>query len=197
MRLPLLLATIWLLLNAQISFAAHAVASAQTKEGVQYYWNTDQPSRRTAEKSAMNSCSAKSKQNRHTSKCKVVQSGTGPSYIAFFHTLDGRNFGVSSHEDRQQAIDDAHAACSKKGACPNTAEKVDFDEGELPANPFASSRTAADGDCRPRTPVIRCRSNCYNGNCIVEYENGCKIQVQVSPRFDPFSSRWTYPSPSC
>jgi len=25
----------------------------------------------------------------------------------------------------------------------------------------------------------------------VEYENGCKIRVQVSPRFDPFTNQWT------
>lgn len=31
----------------------------------------------------------------------------------------------------------------------------------------------------------------------VSYENGCRIRVQVSPRFDPFRNQWIYPAPSC
>jgi len=58
-------------------------------------------------------------------------------------------------------------------------------------------RVSSDGSCRPRTQTIRCRSNCYNGDCVIEYENGCKVRVQVQPKFDSFQNQWTYPSPSC
>lgn len=53
------------------------------------------------------------------------------------------------------------------------------------------------GDCRPRTQTLRCSSQCTNGNCIVTYENGCKIPVRVNPKFNPFNNNWEYPSPSC
>ncbi|MCL2876907.1 MAG: sel1 repeat family protein [Betaproteobacteria bacterium] len=54
-----------------------------------------------------------------------------------------------------------------------------------------------DGSCRPRTNVIRCSSQCYNGDCVVTYENGCRVRVQVRPRYDSFREGWTYPSPDC
>jgi len=53
------------------------------------------------------------------------------------------------------------------------------------------------GNCRPTGPSIRCQSRCTNGNCIVTYENGCEIRVQVQPKFNPFNSQWEYPSPGC
>jgi hypothetical protein len=55
----------------------------------------------------------------------------------------------------------------------------------------------ATGDCRPNTREVRCSSRCTNGSCVVSYENGCKIHVQVAPVFDSFSNQWTYPSPNC
>lgn len=52
-------------------------------------------------------------------------------------------------------------------------------------------------NCRPTGPSIRCQSQCVNGNCVVTYENGCKVRVRVKARMDPFTSQWTYPSPGC
>lgn len=189
------LAVFLISVSASPSFAAHAVAAAEAGDGMQYYWNVNQPSKKAAEQKVMKTCSENAKKNKHTGKCKFLGAGDGPKYIAFFHTKDGSGFGVSSNTDRQQAIDSAYAYCSKQGECPDSAAKVDFDKGEQQSRP---TKTAAAGDnCRPRTREIRCRSNCVNGDCVVEYENGCKIRVQVSPRFDPFTNQWTYPSPSC
>lgn len=194
-RIAPFLAALFLLVSPAPSFAAHAVAAAEAGEVMRYYWNANQPSKKAAEQKVMKMCSENAKKNKHTGKCKFVGAGDGPKYIAFFHTKDGSGFGVSSNADRQQAIDSAYTNCSKQGECPDTAAKVDFDEGEQQPRP---AKMAAAGDsCRPRTQEIRCRSNCVNGDCVVEYENGCKIRVQVSPRFDPFTNQWTYPSPSC
>lgn len=55
--------------------------------------------------------------------------------------------------------------------------------------------TAAPAE--PATPTVRCQSQCTNGNCVVTYENGCKMRVQVPAKYDPFSNQWTYPAPSC
>lgn len=189
------LAALFLLVTAQHCFAAHAVAAAEAGGGISYYWNTSQPNKKAAEQNAMKTCSANAKKDNHRGKCKILGAANGPSYIAFFHTKDGSGFGFASNKDRQQAIDDAYAYCSKEGECPDTAVKVDFDKGEQQSRPAKFSVT--DGSCRPRTREIRCRSNCVNGDCVVEYENGCKIRVQVSPRFDPLTNQWIYPSPSC
>lgn len=51
--------------------------------------------------------------------------------------------------------------------------------------------------CRPNTNPIRCQSNCTNGNCVVTYENGCKVHIKVSPKYDPFQKRWKYPAAQC
>jgi hypothetical protein len=66
-----------------------------------------------------------------------------------------------------------------------------------PAAPVVSKSSQSGGDCRPRTSQLTCQSQCYNGDCEVTYQNGCKVRVQVNPKFDPFTSQWTYPSPSC
>ncbi len=60
-----------------------------------------------------------------------------------------------------------------------------------------STSATEQKSCRPNTQSIRCSSQCYNGNCVVSYENGCKIRVQVQAKYDPFTSQWEYPSPSC
>ena len=194
-RLALFFASLLLLVSAPPSFAAHAVAAAEASDRVRYYWNANQPSKKAAEQKIMKACSENAKKNKHTGKCKFFGAGDGPKYIAFFHTKDGSGFGFSSNVDRQQAIDGAYAACSKQGECPDTAANVDYDQGEQQSRPAKTE--AAGGNCRPRTQEVRCRSNCVNGDCVVEYENGCKIRVQVSPRFDPSTNQWTYPSPSC
>jgi uncharacterized protein len=59
------------------------------------------------------------------------------------------------------------------------------------------SETMATGNCRPQTSHITCQSQCFNGDCVVTYANGCKMRVTVASKFNPFTSQWEYPSPSC
>lgn len=61
----------------------------------------------------------------------------------------------------------------------------------------AAPAPSDDGSCRPRGNTLRCSSQCTNGNCLVTYENGCKIRVQVQPTFNSLNNRWDYPAPSC
>jgi len=125
-RLNLLLAALLFSVGASPSFAAHAVAAAEVVDGMRYYWNVNLPNKKVAEQKVMKTCSENAKKNKHTGKCKLLGAGDGPKYIAFFHTKDGSGFGVSSNADRQQAIDQAYASCSKLGECPDTAAKVEF-----------------------------------------------------------------------
>jgi len=59
------------------------------------------------------------------------------------------------------------------------------------------AETVASGNCRPKTSRITCQSQCFNGDCVVTYANGCKMRVTVDSKFNPFTSQWEYPSPSC
>lgn len=69
---------------------------------------------------------------------------------------------------------------------------------EKQSKPVAgNSGISEDGSCRPTGATIRCQSQCVNGNCIVTYENGCKVRVQVQPQYDPINNLWTYPAPAC
>ena len=52
-------------------------------------------------------------------------------------------------------------------------------------------------DCRPHSATLTCQSSCTNGDCIVTYENGCKVRVQVNAKFNSMSGQWEYPSPGC
>lgn len=60
-----------------------------------------------------------------------------------------------------------------------------------------TSKASTGGDCRPRTSSLRCQSNCVNGDCVVTYENGCKMRVQVNSQYNSFNNQWEYPSPGC
>jgi hypothetical protein len=125
-------------------------------------------------------------------KCRVVGSKDQLGYVAL---ASSKTWVTAQIEDtladaKRAALDKCAKETSTDDSC--TIEWTGIN-GVVRDNP----QTAQTNDCRPRTPELRCRSNCVNGNCVVEYENGCKIRVQVSPRFDSFSNQWTYPSPSC
>ena len=85
---------------------------------------------------------------------------------------------------------------------PGTPLPLQSETGAAPEPSPASTapktpEVSSTGDCRPTGTAIRCQSRCINGDCIVTYENGCKIRVQVRPSFNSFNNQWEYPSPSC
>lgn len=77
------------------------------------------------------------------------------------------------------------------------ARRNSVTQKQAPKKVATSPAPGGEGNCRPRGDTLRCTSQCYNGNCIVTYENGCKVRVQVQPKFNPFNNQWDYPSPSC
>lgn len=144
-------------------------------------------SKKQAESAALKQC-----KKQKTNKCKVAGSSDQLGYVAVATSKTSVRANVRDTLDdaKRSALDD----CAKETATDDTCEiKWTGINGVVREQQSASN----SADCRPKTREIRCRSNCVNGNCVVEYENGCKIRVQVSPRFDPFSNQWTYPSPSC
>lgn len=111
-----------------------------------------------------------------------------------------RNALAEELSPRQIAEGQALSSKWKVGTPLPSASKT----GNVPeSRPLAANAKPAatpprkTGNCRPSGPSIRCQSRCTNGNCIVTYENGCEIQVQVQPKFNPFNSQWEYPAPGC
>ncbi len=148
-----------------------------------------------ARKAALANCAAPD--------CRVTFETRDPGFyaLALADASDGKRgaihlaYGFDSLDD---AIETATKKCAEKAGRECKSEGVGAIRGNTKSNSPPVRVAAPEApSCRPKTAQIRCESNCVNGDCIVTYENGCKIRVQVQPRFDPFSNQWKYPSPSC
>jgi hypothetical protein len=107
---------------------------------------------------------------------------------------------VQFYENLGPTLAPASVAKLEKSIKPEVEKIIDNMIKELKkdvVNQSQNEKISSDGSCRPRTETIRCKSRCTNGDCEVEYENGCKIRVKVQPKFDSIQNQWTYPSPSC
>lgn len=146
-------------------------------------------SKKQAESEAMKNCN---KHKAKGAKCKIAGAIDTLGYAAVAQSTTRIEFNIAdSPEDaKRNALDNCARHTSTDDECVIKWTGIN---GVI-RNQSESSNTA---DCRPKTREIRCRSNCVNGNCIVEYENGCKIRVQVNPKYDSFQNQWVYPSPSC
>lgn len=133
--------------------------------------------------------------------CKPVWTKSVPGFYAIF--LAGKNgepveyYLQHGADTGNWALEEGKRNCEKanKVAC----EPIAF--GAIKGN-FTAAQAAAPSrpqasapSCRPKTTHLRCSSQCFNGDCTVTYENGCKMRVQVQPQFN--GSSWVYPAPSC
>lgn len=156
-------------------------------DGVIWGISVRKSSKKQAESVAMKEC-----MQAKGVKCRVVGSKDLLGYVALASSKTWVNANISDTltDAKRGAIETCVKHTNQDDSCTIVWTGINGVVQDVP-------QTAQINDCRPRTRELRCRSNCVNGNCVVEYENGCKIRVQVSPRFDPFSNQWTYPSPSC
>ncbi len=174
-------------------------AVAHIKDHIFGSWSraNNYASQKEADQAAIESCRNAARQNKigHlANQCKVVTRSESPGYGAIVCGDDGCGW-VLGVESGQDAVDGAFNQCDrnfKNCESKNIKFWEDF-EGFTPSR----VANASGGDCRPKTNQLSCKSSCTNGDCEVTYENGCKVRVQVSPRFDGFQNRWVYPSPSC
>lgn len=145
-----------------------------------------QATKKKAEAQALKLCRGAAKK-----KCEIGASNDSLGYVAL--AVSPQFLYVFTGDTPDEAKKRALQGCADKTSTEHVCEiKYEGINGVVRDEPRAQQQ-----NCRPRTREIRCRSNCVNGDCIVEYENGCKIRVQVPARFDPFSNQWTYPAPSC
>lgn len=138
-------------------------------------------------------------------ECKIVFETALPGFYSLFQAendkqLKGDYFLVYNYSDSDLADKESEESCEQKyqekcglvwsGAIPG--------EYKFPAtNLTPETATISTNNCRPNTKTIRCTSQCSNGDCVVLYENGCRLRVQVQPNFDPFTNQWVYPAPNC
>ncbi len=172
------------------------VRVASAGDAITYAWSDT--SLADAKKTGLKACGQ--------ADCKVTDQFQAPGFFALARSsVDGADaafFLTYGYSNGDQADEDAKAGCARRGgkecvlvissAIPGTIKQA-----KAPAAPAAPATPSAEKSCRPNTPTVRCQSQCTNGNCVVTYENGCKMRVQVRPKYDPFSNQWTYPSPSC
>jgi hypothetical protein len=182
------------------SFRAIAKAKASTESGV----SLSTESLEDAKKQAVNTCN-----KQGTTTCEVVTSITQPGFFSIAEIDDEKKSGdlyiYYGSNDLERAIKEAREMCEKdtNAKCRIWRSSVilgvlEFSKDKkLTPEKIKSDLPVAQKNCRPQTSTIHCSSQCYNGDCVITYENGCKMRVQVRPSFDSFSNEWKYPSPQC
>lgn len=154
-------------------------------------WARSSNSLAAAKKVALNACGDKT--------CRVDLIVDNPGFFSLAKS-DPDKDGASLYHIAYQFDDSDEADKIALGRCAERAGiKCSIISSGAIAGSYVVSATPpiAEKSCRPQTANIRCSSQCANGNCIVTYENGCKVRVQVQPRFDGINNQWTYPAPSC
>jgi hypothetical protein len=137
--------------------------------------------------------------------CRIVEVITSPGFVAYARTKNGESdahfYVTYAFSSSDEADKRAVAGCEKNAGEPCQLSWSGAIGGRMetaaPAARPVAPEPVAQGSCRPRSGSIRCSSQCVNGNCVITYENGCRLRVQVSPTFDAFSNSWKYPAPSC
>lgn len=140
-------------------------------------------------------------------KCKVTFETTKPGLYALSKSKPDANgnsdfYIAYQYSDRDNVERAAISGCEKLTGQTcyielSGAIAGNYKVASSPAPKPQAPQLANDQNCRPTTRSISCSSQCTNGNCIVTYQNGCKIRVHVQPQFDGFTNQWTYPSPGC
>lgn len=192
----LLLAALAALPFCASAYTAIAVIDNHTSES----WRraNNYPTQKEADKEALRGCreeAQKSGIGKLAKQCKIVTRSRVPGFGALV-CGDNGCFWVVGNETRQGAIDGAYQGCAKNYAnCPET--NIQNWEDFAGFAKLADVSAPAGADCRPRSNSLRCSSSCTNGNCLIQYENGCKMRVQVQGKFNPFNNQWEYPPPQC
>lgn len=178
------------------AFTAIASIDNQVKNSFWSAYNFQ--TQKEANSSALNGCRTEAKKNgigKIARQCKITMIAKGPGYGALTCGDDGCGF-VTGYDSSQGAADAVYASCIE--SYKNCADKeITYWEDTAGFNGKRTPKVDNNNSCRPNTPTIRCSSSCTNGNCVVSYENGCKMRVQINPKFNPFNNQWEYPSPSC
>lgn len=175
-----------------VRMVAFAIAEGKRHIG---FWPSER-SLADAKSVALKSCAA--------ADCEITFETTNPGFfaLAWKKNQDGSvasQHVTHSYGNYDKAVKDAIEKCEVIGT-----GKCEFVRGGVIAgnhnldtsNPVASTKKTAPS-CRPKTNPINCKSHCVNDSCVVEYDNGCKMNVRVTPQTDPFTGKIKFPTPAC
>lgn len=187
-------------LLAVVSAKSFAFTSIATIDGhvLDVWWRSNNyGTQKEADKAALEGCRSEARKQGlgHLAKqCKILTRAKGPGFGAIACGDNGCSWGVG-YSSSQEAVDAAYLGCNE--SYTNCQSKdIEF-WSDFAGFQDKKATKPSGGNCRPRATTLRCQSVCSNGDCIVTYENGCKMRVQVSPEFDGFQNRWVYPQPPC
>jgi hypothetical protein len=169
------------------------VVRAESNTKITYrYGASDIPA---TKKAALEACGA---------RCKITDVITEPGFFSLAQSTPDADGNAIFHlaytfDDSDEADQTAIARCRERSGTECKLVHYGVIAGTIrkPLPTAAPARRQAEASCRPHTPTVRCTSQCTNGNCVVTYENGCRMRVQVQARFDAFTNQWDYPAPSC
>jgi hypothetical protein len=171
------------------------VALARAEGGNRTGWARSNKSLADAKKTAVEACG--------NPDCKIKFSTTSPGFFSLAKSVVQEGEDTVYHLFYEQTNSD-ESDKSAVDACKQRAKrscKIEWSAaipGKIKSEPETKVTPAPSAkNCRPTTQPLRCTSQCTNGSCVITYQNGCKVNVQVQPTFDPFSNQWTYPAPSC
>lgn len=172
-----------------------AVAIVKSKEGAVYY-GFGMKSKADAKRQALDFCL------EEAVDCKLDALIQTPGlYAMAVAQKDGRNVGVYLQyggHGASEVLREAERNCKVQYKIDCTVLRAGAIKGEIKTGRSAVEKpVASQQSCRPNAQTIHCSYQCTNGNCVLTYENGCQMRVQVQPKYDPFSNQWTYPAPSC
>ncbi|WP_298925204.1 DUF4189 domain-containing protein [uncultured Ramlibacter sp.] len=196
-------------INCKLS-STKAVARAVSPSNVGF--GRSEVSLADAEQNALNTCGEGCEVNFRLAKpgfyalARSEEDANGDVKLRLFH--QGDNLGETSREAVRSCENGSGRRCQVRweGAIdgkiePRAASKpapIVKAEPRAAAKPTPVAKAEPQPkNCRPQTASIRCSSQCVNGNCVVSYENGCKMRVQVQSQYDGLSNSWKYPSPAC
>lgn len=183
-----------------------------------FFFHYDALTRAEAEREAVAGCE---KRTNEKGTCTVVPDFVSSKH-AWFTIAGNDNFTSFGGSSKSKADSEAFAMdeCRKGSTTPKTCKPYQTNENrgpikppasfekikqqverdnsnEAPASPAGLKKLQEVNSCRPKSQTLTCSSQCTNGDCTVTYENGCKVRVQVQPRFDSLTNSWTYPAPAC
>jgi len=192
-----LFVTLACLIGSSISHAYTAIAVVDGAIQESFNSRSGSGTQKLADQGAITGCReaiTKAGFPKLAKRCRVAMRAKGPGYGAIVCGVEGCAYNTG-YDIKQESLDAAWKNCDQAGYTNCQANDiVNWYDDNFPA---ARTATNQGGSCRPTTARVQCRSNCVNGNCLVSYENGCKIHVQVQPKFNPFNNAWEFPSPAC
>ena len=165
---------------------------AEARGGSRQSWGRSSVDMASAKKTALKGCGE--------ADCKISTEISSPGFYSLAQAISDQDGKDGSYLTHGYTDRDNSNIVAKQNCLKNVGRECELVwSGAIPGNkPSDYTKTVVSGkSCRPQTASIKCSSQCQNESCIVSYENGCKIRVQVQPTFDAFTNQWKYPTPSC